>query len=125
MALQCKCKCQYDGIIWRSIRLKYERMQEITVESYPKTNEESKDLPRLKDFFFSFFLFIILRRYRFLIYKFTNSTMNVTVLFSSLPMLPPFSRTYFVLIQCVHISRIVQKITSLQISFRYVALRRA
>ena len=36
-------------MIWRSIRSKYERMQEITVESYPKTNEESKDLPRLKD----------------------------------------------------------------------------
>ena len=27
--------------------------------------------------FFFFFLFIILRRYRFLIYKFTNSTMNI------------------------------------------------
>ena len=28
-------------------------------------------------FFFFFFLFIILRRYKFLIYKFTNSTMNL------------------------------------------------
>ena len=29
------------------------------------------------DLFFFFFLFIILRRYGFLIYKFTNSTMNI------------------------------------------------
>ena len=28
-------------------------------------------------FFFFFFLFFILRRYKFLIYKFTNSTMNI------------------------------------------------
>ena len=34
----------------------------------------------IKNFFFSFFfffLFFILRRYKFLIYKFTNSTMNI------------------------------------------------
>ena len=73
-------------------------MQEIIVESYPKTNEDRKNFP--------------------------NFQKVLTVLFSSLSMLPPLSRTYFALIRyCVHISKIVQKITSLQISLRYVPLR--
>ena len=54
---------------WESIRLKYEPMQEIIVESYPKTNKESKDFPNLKKI--------------------------VTVLFSSLSMIPQLSKTYF------------------------------
>ena len=38
-------------------------------------------------------------------------------MFSSLSMLSPLSRTYFALMQyCVHVSKIVQKITSLQLS---------
>ena len=45
--------------------------REITLD-----NTESL-LKNLGNFFFFFFLFIILRRYRFLIYKFTNSTMNI------------------------------------------------
>ena len=48
-ALQFKCKCQYEGVNWESIRLKYEWMQEIIVESYPKANEESKNFPNLKN----------------------------------------------------------------------------
>ena len=43
LALQFKCKCEYEGRNWESIRSKYERIQEIIVESYPKTNKESKD----------------------------------------------------------------------------------
>ena len=90
--------------IWRSElgvnSFKYEIMQEIIVESYPKTNEDRKNFP--------------------------NFQKILTVLFSSLSMLPPLSRTYFALIRCcVHISKIVQKITSLQISLRYVPLRKA
>ena len=40
-------------------------------------DRQSNARPLLFFFFFFFFLFIILRRYRFLIYKFTNSTMNI------------------------------------------------
>ena len=87
LALQFKCKCQYEGVNWELIRSKYEKMLEIIVESYPKTKKLS----------------------------------------SSVSMLPPLSRTHFVLIQyfVVHISNIVQKITSLQILFHYTSLRRA
>ena len=87
LALQFKCKCQYEGVNWELIRSKYEKMLELIVESYPKTKKLS----------------------------------------SSVSMLPPLSRTHFVLIQyfVVHISNIVQKITSLQILFHYTSLRRA
>ena len=88
-ALQFKYKCQYEGVNWKSIHLKYE-----------KINEESKDFLNLKN--------------------------CATVLPSSLSMLPPLSRTFFALIRyCVHISKIVKKITLLQISFHYAPLRRA
>ena len=33
--------------------------------------------PNIEQLIFIFFLFFILRRYKFLIYKFTNSTMNI------------------------------------------------
>ena len=33
---------------WESICSKYEQIQEIIIESYPKTSEESKDFPNLK-----------------------------------------------------------------------------
>lgn len=49
LALQFKCKCQYEGVNWESIHSKYERMQEIIIESYPKTNEESKDFLNLEN----------------------------------------------------------------------------
>ena len=44
-----KCKCQFEGVNWESIRSKYGRIQEKIVESYPKISEESKDFPSLKN----------------------------------------------------------------------------
>ena len=86
-----RSRCKYEGVKWESIWWKYERIQQITVESYPKTNEESKDFP-------------ILKNCNFLSYQ----------------------ETYSLLVRCcVHISKIVKKITSLQISFRYAPLGRA
>ena len=40
-----KCKCEYKEVNWESIRSKYERIQEVIVESYPRTSEEGKDSP--------------------------------------------------------------------------------
>ena len=66
LALQFKCKCEYEGRNWESIRSKYERIQEIIVESYPKTNEESKDFPNLKKcnciFFFTVHVFSLIKK---------------------------------------------------------------
>ena len=41
------------------------------------TENKIKTLHKWSFFFFFFFLFFILRRYKFLLYKFTNSTMNI------------------------------------------------
>ena len=46
-ALQFKCWYEYAEMNWES--MKYERMQEIIVESYPRTNEDEKDFPNLQN----------------------------------------------------------------------------
>ena len=98
--LQLQWKSEYEWVNWESIRSTYEQIQEIIVESYPKTNKESKDFPDLKTCScIAFFTVLVF----FLIIK-----------------------IYSVLIQyCVHICEIVQKITSLHMMFCYVPLRRA
>ena len=51
---------------WESIRSKYERIQEIIVEFYPKANEESKDIPNLKNcnciVFFAVHVFSLIKK---------------------------------------------------------------
>ena len=44
---QYRCKCEYEGINWESLRSKYERIQEIFIDSYPKNCVEGKDFPLL------------------------------------------------------------------------------
>ena len=45
---QYRCKCEYEGINWESVRSKYERIQEILTESYPKNGVEGKEFPVLE-----------------------------------------------------------------------------
>ena len=48
-ANQYKSKCGYEGVNWESIRSKYERILEILIESYPKTNVEGKAYPNVEN----------------------------------------------------------------------------
>ena len=45
MVHQYKCKCEYEGINWESVRSKYERIPEIFTESYPKNSVEGEKFP--------------------------------------------------------------------------------
>ena len=46
---QYRCKCEYEGINWESVRSKYKRIQEILVVSYPKNSVEGKEFPVLEN----------------------------------------------------------------------------
>ena len=46
---QYRCKCEYEGINWESVRSKYERIKEIFIDLYPKNNVEGKDFPVLEN----------------------------------------------------------------------------
>ena len=46
---QYRCKREYEGINWESVRFKYERIQEIFIESCPKNSVESKEFPVLEN----------------------------------------------------------------------------
>ena len=68
---------RFNKILRTITKAKNERLK-ISVDGREITLDNTKSLLKnLGNFFFFFFLFIILRRYRFLIYKFTNSTMNI------------------------------------------------
>ena len=41
---QYRCKYEYEGINWQSVRSKYERTPEISIDSYPKNSVEGKEL---------------------------------------------------------------------------------
>ena len=45
---QYRCRCEYEGINWESIRFKYERIKEIFIDSYPKNSVEGTELPVLE-----------------------------------------------------------------------------
>ena len=46
---QCRCKCEYEGINWESVHSKYERIQEIFIDLYPKNSVEGKEFPVLEN----------------------------------------------------------------------------
>ena len=46
---QYRCKCEYEGINWESVRSKYERIQEIFIGSYPNNSGDGKDIPVLEN----------------------------------------------------------------------------
>ena len=46
-ANQYRCKCEYEGINQKSVCSKYERMQEIFIDSYTKNNVKGNNVPVL------------------------------------------------------------------------------
>ena len=43
------CKCEYEGINWGRVCFKYERIQEIFIDSYSKNSLEGKEFPVLEN----------------------------------------------------------------------------
>ena len=46
---QYRCNREYEGTNWENVRFKYERIQEIFIESYPKNSVEGKEFPVLEN----------------------------------------------------------------------------